>query len=195
MEEKTIVVGKPSVTLMPIIGTAIGILLLVLNFSGVFGGSYRYNSHYERIGFTPPIAITLVGAFFIVASIVLFLYARNCEIQVTEKRVFGKAAFGKRVDIPVDSISAVGTIGILKGISVASAAGAIQFLYLANVDEVHNALSKLVVERQGKQPTMTIKQEIPQSNADELAKYKDLLDKGIISQEEFAAKKKQLLGL
>ncbi len=42
---------------------------------------------------------------------------------------------------------------------------------------------------------MTIKQEIPQSNADELAKYKDLLDKGIISQEEFDAKKKQLLGL
>ena len=34
-----------------------------------------------------------------------------------------------------------------------------------------------------------------QSNADELKKYKDLLDAGIITQEEFAAKKKQLLGL
>ena len=33
------------------------------------------------------------------------------------------------------------------------------------------------------------------SNADELKKYKDLLDSGIISQEEFEAKKKQLLGL
>ena len=33
------------------------------------------------------------------------------------------------------------------------------------------------------------------SNADELKKYKDLLDSGIISQEEFDAKKKQLLGL
>lgn len=33
------------------------------------------------------------------------------------------------------------------------------------------------------------------SQADELGKYKDLLDKGVITQEEFDAKKKQLLGL
>ena len=34
-----------------------------------------------------------------------------------------------------------------------------------------------------------------ESNADELKKYKDLLDQGVITQEEFDAKKKQLLGL
>lgn len=33
------------------------------------------------------------------------------------------------------------------------------------------------------------------SSADELKKYKDLLDSGIISQEEFDAKKKQILGI
>ena len=33
------------------------------------------------------------------------------------------------------------------------------------------------------------------SNADELKKFKELLDLGVISQEEFDAKKKQLLGL
>lgn len=33
------------------------------------------------------------------------------------------------------------------------------------------------------------------SNADKLKKYKDLLDSGVITQEEFDAKKKQLLGL
>ena len=33
------------------------------------------------------------------------------------------------------------------------------------------------------------------SNADELKKYKELLDAGVITQEEFDAKKKQLLGL
>ena len=33
------------------------------------------------------------------------------------------------------------------------------------------------------------------SEADELSKYKELLDNGVISQEEFDAKKKQLLGL
>lgn len=33
------------------------------------------------------------------------------------------------------------------------------------------------------------------SQADEIKKFKDLFDQGIISQEEFEAKKKQLLGL
>ena len=33
------------------------------------------------------------------------------------------------------------------------------------------------------------------SMADELKKFKDLLDSGVITQEEFDAKKKQLLGL
>lgn len=34
-----------------------------------------------------------------------------------------------------------------------------------------------------------------QSLADELEKFKDLLDNGVITQEEFNAEKKQLLGL
>lgn len=35
----------------------------------------------------------------------------------------------------------------------------------------------------------------PRSEADELMKYKELLDSGVITQEEFDAKKKQLLGV
>ena len=41
----------------------------------------------------------------------------------------------------------------------------------------------------------TLKKEGSQSTADELKKFKELLDSGIITQEEFDAKKKQLLGL
>lgn len=50
--------------------------------------------------------------------------------------------------------------------------------------------SKLIV---GESSSPTISQ--VSSNADELKKYKDLLDGGAITQEEFDAKKKQLLGL
>lgn len=48
-----------------------------------------------------------------------------------------------------------------------------------------------------KNAPVTIKTNVVQanSNADELKKYKDLLDSGVITQEEFEAKKKQLLGL
>lgn len=128
----------------------------------------------------------------------LFLWAiAKMEINVTDKRVYGKARFGKRVDLPLDSISAVAT-GILKGISVASSSGKIHFTGISNNKEIHEAISNLLIERQGKEKpvaTTTIKQEIPQSKADELKKFKELLDSGVITQEEFDAKKKQLLGL
>ena len=66
-----------------------------------------------------------------------------------------------------------------------------------NRDEIHKCVSDLLIDRQAKNttPVTTIKQEIPQSNADELRKYKELLDMGALTQEEFDAKKKQLLGL
>lgn len=44
-------------------------------------------------------------------------------------------------------------------------------------------------------PNMVINQEKPQSNADELRKYKELLDQNIITSEEFEIKKKQLLNI
>lgn len=45
------------------------------------------------------------------------------------------------------------------------------------------------------QPKDFTKQKSSQSAADELKKFKELLDMGIITQEEFEAKKKQLLNL
>ena len=44
-------------------------------------------------------------------------------------------------------------------------------------------------------PQTFVQQTSLPSNADELKKYKDLLDGGVITQEEFEAKKKQLLGM
>lgn len=53
---------------------------------------------------------------------------------------------------------------------------------------------RIRVYKENKNSTATIiKQDL--SSADEIKKFKDLLDAGIISQEEFDAKKKQLLGL
>ena len=47
----------------------------------------------------------------------------------------------------------------------------------------------------GEAPETVIVANAPASSADELKKYKDLLDAGAISQDEYEAKKKQLLGL
>ena len=116
------------------------------------------------------------------------------ELTVTDKRIYGTALFGKRVDLPLDSVSAVGTAWI-KTITVTTSSGRISFSLMKNLDALHSEISKLLIKRQGKANETVIKQEIPQSNADELKKYKDLLDSGIITQDEFEAKKKQLLNL
>ena len=200
MEEKIITKGKP-INIFPIV---IAIILLVVlcfifialpmirtayNFYGSDLASVMFSSASE-VGIS--ISIVLVICLF---AVFVYLWLGKIEITVSDKRVFGKAAFGKRVDLPLDSISAVGT-SFLKGIAVATSSGKISFLMIQNSDEIHKSVSELLISRQGKQAeTTVIKQEIPQSNADELKKYKELLDTGVITQEEFDAKKKQLLGL
>ena len=118
----------------------------------------------------------------------------NCSLTVTDKRVFGKAAFSQRVDLPFDKISSV-AMCTFNGVGVATSSGKIKFLFCKNKDEIFNTISNVLLERQGKPTETIIKQEVHQSNADELKKFKDLLDNGIITQEEFEEKKKQLLGL
>ena len=200
MEEKTIIKSENKSFLgVALGGTIVAIILFFIPIIEVSshppfaGKGISYNLGYNSLDdILWPIALVVL----LLVWVVYFMVAKN-EITVTDKRIFGKAAFGKRVDLPLDSISAVG-MGLLSSISIASSSGSIRFSLIKNRDEIHNAISKLLVERQGKEKqatTTTIKQEIPQSNADELKKYKDLLDSGVITQEEFDAKKKQLLGL
>ena len=70
---------------------------------------------------------------------------------------------------------------------------------IKNRDEIHRCVSNLLIERQSKPVSapvaIPVVKEVPVNNVEEIKKYKELLDMGIITQEEFDAKKKQLLGL
>ena len=132
----------------------------------------------------------------VIIGTLIYVITSKIELIVTDKRVYGTAIFSKRVDLPLDMISAVGT-SAFKGIAVTTSSGAIKFVFIKNCDAIHKEISNLLLKRQTENKSaQPVKQEvIQQSNADELKKFKDLLDQGIISQEEFDAKKKQLLGL
>ena len=136
--------------------------------------------------------ILLVGIATAVPVGVLVFALSSCEMVITDKRVYGKSAFGQSVDLPLDMISAT-TSGILKSVGVSTASGRITFWLLENQRELHSSITTLLLKRQQKKdsesPTASI------SVADELQKFKKLLDKGIITQEEFETKKKELLGL
>lgn len=141
-----------------------------------------------------PALFFVIPAFF---GFLIYAWLSKVEIIVTPEHVYGTAPFGKRVDLPLDSVSAIGT-GWLNSISVSTSSGRISFFAIKNRGEIHDVISKLLIERQHNNKaidTSATKQEDAQSVADELKKYKELLDSGIITQEEFDAKKKQLLGL
>ena len=123
----------------------------------------------------------------------LVLWLGSYELTVTDKRIYGKVIFGKRVDLPLDSVSATAT-GLFKGISVSTSSGKIKFRYIKNADEIHQKINELLINRQEKSCREEADQQQSVSNADEIKKYKNLLDMGAISQEEFDKKKKQLLG-
>ena len=148
---------------------------------------------YWQLDWVRIVGVGLLGIFLVLY--IFYLYTRKMQVTVTDKRVYGQAAFGKRVDLPLDSISVIGQ-SAFRGLAVATSAGKIKFVGIENRDDIHSEITHLLTQRQGKPVTTTqTKQEIPQSNADEIRKFKKLLDCGIITQEEFDAKKKQLLGL
>lgn len=144
-------------------------------------------TYYYDYFIIPTGAVCLLG-------VIVYFWLRSYELTITNKRVFGRIAWGKRVDLPVDSVSAISTISFLKGISVSTASGKISFLLIKNANEVYKVINDLLISRQQAQKT-TVQTEKVNGSADELKKYKDLLDSGVITQEEFDSKKKQLLGL
>ena len=150
-------------------------------------------SFYYDMDSISSIALIVIGIPTLLL-IILWLYTRKMKIVVTDKRVYGQTAFGKQVDLPFDSISAIGK-SILKGISVSTSSGRIRFLLISNRDDIYKNISDLLIQRQGTKQEKKEVINVNNSNADELKKYKELLDSGVITQEEFDAKKKQLLGI
>ena len=63
----------------------------------------------------------------------------------------------------------------------------------AQIEELGSTLTQMLTTQQQSEAAAVSAPQI--SSADELAKFKSLLDSGVITQDEFDAKKKQLLGL
>ena len=193
MNEKIIAKGKVSKANIPAI--VCGVLAIFLLFYSIWWTKNVEHTIAEGLeyGYFNPFLYGRIP--LILVGILLWVMLSNCEIVVTDKRVYGKSSFGHQVNLPFDMISSAGS-GIFSSIAVATSSGKIVFWYISNRQEILNAIIELLNERQGKPETATIVQQVvPTDNADELKKYKELLDSGIISQEEFDLKKKQLLNL
>ena len=193
MDEKIIIKGEkyqPALVITALILASLCIPILYFIVCSIIYGGYTMREflHTDGGAIIPKL---LMPIFFVITLWAVFF----TEIVVTDKRVYGKTMFGKRVDLPLDSISSVG-FSSLHGISVGTSSGRISFVFIKNNRDIHKSINDLLINRQKKnaEPT-TPPVTSSTSNADELKKYKELLDSGVITQEEFDAKKKQLLGL
>lgn len=139
----------------------------------------------------------VLGCLALLGAIILgimYLVNRKCELQITENNVKGKTLFGKEVVLPLYMVSAYSTRKFLSVVCVATASGITKFSLIENYKEIGEVLEQQINQRQ--RNTETYSKKSTESNSmDDLLKLKSLLDSGIITQEEFDAKKKQLLGL
>ena len=141
--------------------------------------------------------------FYIACGLLMILWLYfpvTCAytLEVTDKRIRGKVVSGKSVDLPVDSVSSVATKG-KTSLLVATSSGSIAFRFLKNRDELHKCISDLIIQRQEQQRQNGTVQKSSTadngSNLHQLKELKELLDAGIITEEEFNQKKKQILDL
>ncbi len=146
--------------------------------------------------------LIFLGAFLLLVAIVtgiMYFMIHKCELQITENSVKGKALFGKEVVLPLYMVSAYSTRKFLSTIAVSTSSGTTKFPLVENYQEIGQVLSKKINERQENAgaiaPAATPTASQPTDITDQLKKFKELLDSGVITQEEFDAKKKQLLGL
>lgn len=178
MNEKEIIKGKTS---------SLGVMCFVLAVIVFLLTFVTYEVFWNN-------AITAIEVCFGVGLIVIGVLQNGSTIIVTDKRVSGKTKTGKQVDIPLNMISSVGSSSFAQTVSIASSSGRMSFC-ISNAVDVANEINKLLISNQdnaSKNSSPIINQV---SSADELKQYKELLDSGVITQEEFDAKKKQLLGL
>lgn len=139
----------------------------------------------------------MLGVVALIVGIIMKVNTEKCEITVTNEAISGKLPHEKEVNIPLNQITAINRSSF-NGVSIISISNISNFHCIENREEVMKAISYLLVNYQQSssqtmQPMSSIVSE--GNEAELLTRLKDLLDTGVLTQEEFDAKKKQILGL
>lgn len=192
MEELVQIKSVPSKKIkMSFIITSIVFLILTIIFlgRGIYERFVLNRCYLATVWFIAP------GAFigFLGLLWLFWLVILHCNITITDKDVQGRAVWGKKVFLPIEKISAYSTSGIFSKVSISSASGWVSFCCIENYKEIAEVLKKVIDERRSIETPKAKATPTYSSNLDDLLKLKTLLDNGIITQEEFDKKKKELL--
>lgn len=152
-----------------------------------------------------------IGIFIVPISIIIIqkFIAKRCSLELNEKTINGqrKRLFSKaKLDLPIDKIDSImvkkslyNTLTGGKTIAIRTASGLIKFPWVHNADEfVDITLAKMEEYKQTmKDDNQALISAVASNSggsaADKIKELKGLLDEGIISQEDFERKKKELI--
>ncbi len=178
---------------------SLGEVLTKLGYECVHGSDYlRYTNPVEyfmqkEIGIIEgKWLIYSIGIVVVLLGIMTVSYATDKrEIHLLKDKIVLKTKSGKQEQFSTDSISSV---GVTKNKTITLKGNNIRYKItrVKNADEIKNAILQKISLLKGSSTPVVFPE---RNSADELEKYKNLLDKGVITQDEFDAKKKQLLGL
>jgi hypothetical protein len=220
MEQNIVIKGTPQKNKPALIAIIVGIVLLLSSFlvaSYVFencegyeyfgygyGGWYYWCVIYDTFGefFTAEFFnfecyygyMIMLGVVALIVGIIMKTSTEKCEITVTNEAISGKLPHGKEVHIPLNQITAINRSSF-NGVSITSIGNASNFHCIENREEVMKAISYLLANPQQNSAQPTQSASATGTEAEQLKRLKDLLDSGVLTQEEFDAKKKQILGL
>ena len=197
---KAILIGIPAILLF--VSALIFLILAVIkpfDKPGFYPLHRNYNGYVAAfsggIGCLVFFIIACTFALMGIIALIGFLARRKCELYITENNVKGKTLFGKEVVLPLYMVSAYSTRKLFSTITIATSSGITKFALIGNYAEFGNILSKKINERQENTINASKETALLNNAMDYTIKLKSMLDSGIITQEEFDAKKKQLLGL
>lgn len=194
-DEKLIIKGEKQGIGAGSIGFIFATILGVVLFSGACNRIYFYLTYFDsKLYIAISVIIIAISVIIIVVSIIRLSYFENCTIFVTDKRVCGKTTFNKKFNFKIDYIKSASDIPRFHGVAVATSFGRFKIYYLKNSGDVYSSICRLLVNRQSEDTLKDIPRQ-QYNDLDYLVKLKKLLDDDIITQEEFDAKKKQVLGL
>ncbi|MDE5558776.1 MAG: SHOCT domain-containing protein [Ruminococcus sp.] len=132
---------------------------------------------------------------------------KRCFLQLTKDGVIGSRKYlfsSKFLQLPIEKVDSILIENriidkILGGqtIAIRSASGLIRFICIQNASEfVDKTLEIIKAYKELNQPAdANISTNTSGDNLEQIKKLKEMLDSGIITQDEFDTKKKQLLGL
>lgn len=220
MEQNIVIEGTPQKNKPALITIIVGAVLLLASFivaSYVFencegyeyfgygyGGYYYWCVIYDTFGefFTAEFFnfecffgyMIMLGVVALIVGVIMKFNTEKCEITVTNEAICGKLPRGKEVQIPLNQITAINRSSF-SGVSITSIGNVSNFHCIENREEVMKAISYLLANPQQSSVQPTQSASANDGEAEQLKRLKDLLDSGVLTQEEFDTKKKQILGL